>query len=220
MLKSVGFIIILIEYDQWSMNWSKSVGLEIIRWRTEAVCWAWSRWFLQTLLTALEQSSAAEKSIAAWIIDAQSVYEGQTRLLTSWCADYTPLSDILGFADQNKQKLLCISKKPNACTRRVRWRPFLKQCSSISRWCINITDLGPWNLILDIRLMEMTRICGVWSWELSMAWGLDLDPPTTFRGQKMNDGCDYFTQTHLIHTWPPLIQLGRLFLRTKMMFSP
>jgi len=30
-----------------------------------------------------EQSSAAEKSIAAWIIDAQSVYEGQTRLLTS-----------------------------------------------------------------------------------------------------------------------------------------
>lgn len=97
---------------------------------------------------------------------------------------------------------------------------FLKQCSSISRWSISITDLGPWNLILDIRLMEMTRICGIWSWELSTAWGLDLDPPTTFRGQKMNDGCDYFTQTHLIHAWPPLHQLGRIILRTKMMFSP
>lgn len=165
-----------------------------------------------------EQSSAAEKSIAAWIIDAQSVYEGQTRLLTSWCADYTPLSDILGFADQNKQKLLRISKEKTRVQDTYSYS--LQQCSSISRWSISITDLGWWSLFLDIRLMEMTRICGVWSWELSTARGLDLDPPTTFRGQKMNDGCDYFTQTHLILTWPPLGQLGRIILRAKIMCSP
>lgn len=98
---------------------------------------------------------------------------------------------------------------------------FIKLCSSIIHWSISITDLDcSWSLFLDIRLMEMTRICGVWSWELSMARGLDLDPPTTFRSQKMNDGCDYFTQTHLMHTWPPLGQLERMILRAKMMFSP
>lgn len=54
---------------------------------------------------------------------------------------------------------------------------FIKLCSSIIHWSISITDLDcSWSLFLDIRLMEMTRICGVWSWELSTARGLDLDP--------------------------------------------
>lgn len=48
------------------------------------------RWFLQTVPDNIsEPSSAAWKSIAAWIIDARSLNEGQTQLLTSWCADYT-----------------------------------------------------------------------------------------------------------------------------------
>lgn len=121
---------------------------------------------------------------------------------------------------------LLIRINKNSCAFRKRKHVYrthtliVLQCSSISRWSISVTDLGSWSLFLDIRLMEMTRICGAWSWELSTARGFDLDPPTTFRGQKMNDGCDYFTQTHLIHTWPPLGQLGRIILRAKMMFSP
>ncbi len=166
-----------------------------------------------------EQSSAAEKSIAAWIIDAQSVYEGQTWLLTSWCAVYTPLSDTLGLLIRIN-KTSCAFRKRKHVYRTRSLILFIKQCSSIGRWSISITDLGSWSLFMDIRVMEMTRICGVWSWGLSTARGLDLDPPTTFRGQEMNDGCDYFTQTLLIHTWPPLGQLGRIILRAKMMFSP
>lgn len=93
-------------------------------------------WFLQTVPDNISApSSTAGKSIAAWIIDARSLDEGQTQLLTSWCADYTT---VWFTVDQNKHK----PKVPCVAT--------LKAASVTSRYIIQ-NDLGFWCAIFGCR---------------------------------------------------------------------